>query len=90
MNTKEYTEKEIAILNATVDLMKGGINPYLIKVSDIAETANIGKGGTIYDYFNSKEEVISTAIVYNIDNEIKTGYERIKTKKILKTNIMKF
>lgn len=83
MNTKEYTEKEIAILNATVDLMKGGINPYLIKVSDIAEAANIGKG-TIYDYFNSKEEVISTAVIYNIDKEMQIGYERIKSKENFK------
>jgi hypothetical protein len=83
MIAKEYSEKEIAILNATVDLMKSGVNPYLIKVSDIAETANIGKG-TIYDYFSSKEEVISTAIIYNTDNEIKIGYERIKNKKTFK------
>lgn len=83
MNDRKYSEKEIVILNATVDLMKGGINPYLIKVSDIAKTANIGKG-TIYDYFSSKEEVISKAIIYNIDNEMEFGYERIKAKKYFK------
>lgn len=83
MKDRKYSEKEIAILNASIDLMKEGVNPYLIKVSDIAKTANVGKG-TIYDYFSSKEEVISKAIIYNIDNEIKDGYERIKAKEYFK------
>lgn len=72
-----YSEKEIAIFNGIVDLMKEGANPYSIKVSDIAKSANIGKG-TIYDYFTSKEEAISEAILYSLINEIRHGYHRIK------------
>ncbi|HHW71212.1 MAG TPA: TetR/AcrR family transcriptional regulator [Clostridiales bacterium] len=78
MGDKVYSEKQIAIFNAIIELMKNGINPYSIKVSDIAEAAGIGKG-TIYDYFNSKEEAISEAILYSVAKEIEYGYSRIKS-----------
>jgi hypothetical protein len=45
-----YSEKKIAIFNGIIELMEKGINPYSIKVSDIARAADVGKG-TIYDYF---------------------------------------
>jgi len=76
---KNYSEKEIAIFKGLISLMKKGANPYSIKVSDIAEAANIGKG-TIYDYFDTKEEVISKAIIYNMSNEIKNAFKRVKSK----------
>ncbi len=53
----ELQEKEEAIYSGIIALIKRGVNPYSIKVSDIALEANIGKG-TIYDYFSSKEEAI--------------------------------
>lgn len=74
-----YSEKEVLIFNGLIDLIKGGANPYSIKVSDIAKAADIGKG-TIYDYFKSKEEVISKAILYIIYNEIKEAKYRIESK----------
>lgn len=74
-----YSEKEIAIFKGIIALMEKGINPYSIKVSDIAKAANIGKG-TIYDYFASKEEAISEAILFGIRNEIENVYSRIKDK----------
>ncbi|NLY84947.1 MAG: TetR/AcrR family transcriptional regulator [Tissierellia bacterium] len=79
MKDKIFSEKEIAIFNGLISLMKKGANPYSIKVSDIAEAANIGKG-TIYDYFDTKEEVISKAIIYNMTNEIKNAFRRIENK----------
>ncbi|MFY9177366.1 MAG: TetR/AcrR family transcriptional regulator [Caldicoprobacterales bacterium] len=74
-----YSEKEIAIFEGIIALMEKGINPYSIKVSDIAEEANVGKG-TIYDYFTSKEEAISQAILFGIRKEIEIVYSRIKDK----------
>lgn len=74
-----YSEKEIAIFEGIIALMEKGINPYSIKVSDIAKSANIGKG-TIYDYFSSKEEAISQAILFGIRKEIENVYARIKSK----------
>lgn len=79
MNGVLYSEKEIAIFNGIIALMGRGANPYSIKVSDIAEAADVGKG-TIYDYFASKEEAISQAILYKIDREVETAYSRIKDK----------
>lgn len=82
MNTGEetsYSEKEIVVFDGIIDLMREGANPYSIKVSDIAEAASIGKG-TIYDYFDSKEEAISEAILYSLTNEIESGYSRIQSK----------
>lgn len=79
MEDIKYLEKEIAIFQGLINLMREGANPYSIKVSDIAMASNVGKG-TIYDYFSSKEEAISKAIIYNINNEIKEVFIRIRAK----------
>lgn len=78
MRCTEYTEKEIVIFNGLIGLIKDGANPYSIKVSDIAKAANIGKG-TIYDYFDSKEEAISKALIFSINNELEMASTRIKS-----------
>src|SRR5690554_484048 len=74
-----YTEKEIAIFNGVIKLIKDGSSPYLIKVQEIAAAANVGKG-TIYDYFRTKEEAISKAILYNLQHEIEAAYAQIQDK----------
>lgn len=83
MRKSEYQAKETVIYNGIIELIKNGANPYLIKVSDIAKAANVGKG-TIYDYFSSKEEVISKAILYEIKKDIENVYSRIKSKEKFK------
>lgn len=75
----DFSEKEIAIFNGLMELIKQGCNPYSIKVSDIAKASNVGKG-TIYDYFDSKEEAISKAILFNISKEIESSINRVKLK----------
>lgn len=72
------SEKEIAIINGLVELIRSGANPHSIKVSDIAIAANVGKG-TIYDYFSSKEQAISKAIIFSINNEINSTHLKIKS-----------
>lgn len=62
---KKFLEKEIAIMEGTITLLRSGINPYQLKVSDIADAAGIGKG-TVYQYFTTKEEVIGQSIRYNL------------------------
>ena len=73
------SEKEIAIYNGLISLIKNGANPYLIKVQEIADAANVGKG-TIYDYFKTKEEAISKAVIFSIHQEIETAYGKICSK----------
>ncbi len=74
-----YKEKETAIFAGIISLIRQGINPYSIKVSDIALEANVGKG-TIYDYFSSKEEVISKAILSYIGSQLQSAYEKVAKK----------
>lgn len=83
MGNNRYSEKEIAIFNGLIELIKNGANPYSIKVSDIAKASNVGKG-TIYDYFSSKEEAISKAILYSINKEIECACRRIREKEKFK------
>lgn len=59
------TGKREMIYKATLSLIEDNYQLAQIKVGDIAREANIGKG-TIYEYFNSKEEVISETIAYMI------------------------
>lgn len=77
MSRKEYNQREIEILTGAMELIADGCNPHTIKVSDIAQAANIGKG-TIYDYFSSKEELIREAIHYHVDKEIDLLYDKVK------------
>ncbi|HHW30629.1 MAG TPA: TetR/AcrR family transcriptional regulator [Clostridiaceae bacterium] len=83
MSKSEYYTKEAAIYNGVIELIKNGANPYLIKVSDIAKAANVGKG-TIYDYFSTKEEAISKAILYSIKKDIENVFLRVKSKEKFK------
>ena len=82
-----YSEKKIAIFNGIIALMERD-KPLLHQGIDIAQAADVGKG-TIYDYFTSKEEAISQAILYKIDNEVEAAYSRIKKKKDLRRNSMR-
>lgn len=76
MDKRTYSDKEIAILNGVIKLIRKDSNLYAIKVSDIAKASDVGKG-TIYDYFESKEETISKALMYYMDKEMKLAYKRI-------------
>ncbi len=79
MDNIKYSEKELAIFNGLINLIKDGANLYSITVSEIAKAADIGKG-TIYDYFKTKEEAISKAILYSINNEIEYAIDRVTSK----------
>ncbi|MGO1469402.1 MAG: TetR family transcriptional regulator [Tissierella sp.] len=79
MNKKKYSDKEITIFDGVINLIKEGNNLYTIKVADIAKISDVGKG-TIYDYFESKEQAISKALMYYMDKEMEISYNRIMGK----------
>lgn len=79
MKDNNYTDKELAIFNGLIDLIKSGANVYSVTVSEIAKASGVGKG-TIYDYFSTKEEVISKSILYNIEKEMDHAITRIESK----------
>lgn len=65
MKNENMPEKKKLIFKGLFELIRQGKSPESIKVSDIASAADIGKG-TVYQYFSSKEEIISQALIYHI------------------------
>ncbi|MCD8356803.1 MAG: TetR/AcrR family transcriptional regulator [Clostridia bacterium] len=65
-NTTAYSKKEIAAFHGLFRLAASGKPFSSIKVQDIATAAGIGKG-TLYEYFSSKEEILSRAILYTLE-----------------------
>lgn len=65
MQNKTYSPKEIAAFRGLLQLAAGGKHFSNIKVQDIATAAGIGKG-TLYEYFSSKEEILSCTMLYTL------------------------
>ena len=62
----KYSEKEIQIFSGVLKLAGQGLDLSRITARQIADAAGMGKA-TIYDYFPSKEEIISKAMFYSIE-----------------------
>lgn len=58
--------KKEQIFHAVIDLMKQEGLLAKIKVADIAKHADVGKG-TVYEYFSSKEEILTETILYMLE-----------------------
>lgn len=57
--------KVLAMYQAVIELINDGCDVNTLKVADITRRAGIGKG-TAYEYFSSKEEIISTSVLYYV------------------------
>lgn len=64
-------DKKTLIYEAALSLVDENYDLSRIKVADIAERANIGKS-TVYEYFNSKEQVIGEALLHMFNQGIKS------------------
>lgn len=62
---EQVSEKIKPIYEAVIELLNDGMTLPEIKVSDISKKAGIGKG-TVYEYFTSKDEVITQALIYYV------------------------
>ena len=71
---KNPPKKVLLMYRAVKELICEGADINTMKVADITERAGIGKG-TAYEYFSSKEEIITKALAY----EIQERYEEIMT-----------
>lgn len=69
-----YSQKEIAVFRGLFALAKDGRRFSSIKVQDIATAAGMGKG-TLYEYFSSKEDILSGAIFYALSG-VMNRFER--------------
>lgn len=58
-------EKVLAMYQAVIELVRDGADVNSMKVSDITARAGIGKG-TAYEYFSSKEEIITNALAFDV------------------------
>ncbi|MDR2044460.1 MAG: TetR/AcrR family transcriptional regulator [Clostridium sp.] len=62
---EDLPEKVLLMYRAVMELLAEGADMNTIKVSAVTERAGIGKG-TAYDYFDSKEEIIASAIAFQV------------------------
>lgn len=62
----DASPKIVAVYEAVHRLICDGQDVSQLIVADIAREAGIGKG-TIYEYFESKEEIIARALFYELD-----------------------
>ncbi len=67
--TAEIPEKVLLIYQAVPQMLKEGADINTLKVSEITERAGIGKG-TAYEYFSSKEELITRALLFHIEKKV--------------------
>lgn len=62
---ENISPKVMQLYEAVIRLIEEGTDINSVKVAEITDRAGIGKG-TAYEYFNNKEEMISSAILYHI------------------------
>lgn len=79
MLNRQYHHKEIKVFEAIFNLAKNGDNIETLSVQKIAEASGVAKG-TIYEYFESKEEIIRQTIDYYLYQEISVYQSLLKTK----------
>ena len=72
------TQRKNSIYEAVLRLVKDGKSYYSIKVSDIAKEAGIGKG-TVYEYFDSRDTIISEAVVYYLGGYLEHAVELVES-----------
>lgn len=66
---KSYPPKVLAMNEAVIELLGEGRDANSLRVSEITQRAGIGKG-TAYEYFSSKEEIIATALEYDLAKQV--------------------
>lgn len=66
---KELKERQIQIYSAVLSLAARGVDLGAVRMQEIATEAGIGKG-TLYEYFPSKEALLSSTVAYCLQSEI--------------------
>lgn len=81
--------KVIALYGAVGALLEEGADASQLKVADIAARAGIGKG-TTYDYFNSREELIVKAMLYQIAENLRAVWEKVDAEENFRNKVYTF
>ncbi len=86
-NIMEPPEKVLRMYEAVHGFMIEGRDLVSVKVVDITSAAGIGKG-TAYEYFSSKEEIITSAMAYEYKNKITELVARMFRQQGFKNRVM--
>ena len=79
-NFAEPPEKVRLMFQAVTELLSEKTDINAMKVADITKRAGIGKG-TAYEYFSSKEEIITMALLYDYKVRLQQLEEGLSKKK---------
>lgn len=77
MAEEKYSQKEIAVYHGVLKLIREGAAIPALKAADIAKAAGIGKG-TLYNYFESKEEILARTVLYTLENQLQSSFDEVK------------
>ena len=69
MNLLSCSDKERLVYESIRRLIAGGADLATLRTSDIAQAAGLGKG-TLYLYFDSKEEMIVKTLFYVLQTQV--------------------
>lgn len=86
MERGELAPKVKAIFQAVIRLIKEGVDLNNLTVAEIAAKAGIGKG-TVYEYFQNKEDVIAQALFYEVKTNCQELYQELCQEKDLYTKM---
>ena len=73
----EYGDKEKRIFESVLRLVDEGVDLSRLKTEDIAKAADMGKG-TLYLYFDSKEEIVLRSILYGMHRQLEDIIARVQ------------
>ena len=71
MRSSDYSPKEVAVFRAVLTLAGRGVNLTEVKMQQIADAAGMGKG-TLYEYFTSKEQLLTDTVNWCVLHELET------------------
>lgn len=71
MRSSDYSPKEVAVFRAVLTLAGRGVNLTEVKMQQIADAAGMGKG-TLYEYFTSKEQLLTDTVSWCVLHELET------------------
>ena len=84
---QEFPEKVIKMFDAVCEMLSENADINNMKVADITNRAGIGKG-TAYEYFASKEEIITKALLYDTTKQFLYVSEVIRECKTFREKVM--
>lgn len=84
---EQLPEKVLLLYQAVGEWIEEGADIEGLSVSDITQKAGIGKG-TAYDYFETKEEIIMYAVLFNLEQALEGFQEQLLQRRTFRDRIL--